>query len=122
LQSLLPWWRLSFTLIQSPNFLNSKLFVALSNYGIYQSLNNGISWSLSIGIPSISCFANLKEDLFAANVWVVRFNQTRAALVAPTALPVNTPTYWGRLAMPLAQTALGGRSHLPEQLAASHVP
>jgi len=64
----------------------------------------------------------LKEGLFAANVWVARSNQTQVALDAPAALLVNTPTYWGQLAMPLAQIALGGRSHLREQLDVLHVP
>lgn len=44
---------------------NSKLFVALSSYGIYESTNNGNSWTFSIGVPNIRSFANLGETLFA---------------------------------------------------------
>lgn len=108
------------------HFLNSKLFVALSNYGIYQSLNNGISWSLSIGTPSISCFANLKEDLFAGGAdgvyhlsndsWVKLRNisgQVKGLLVKGDTLFACSPTQGISLSTDRGQTWKFNNERLP---------
>lgn len=43
-----------------------KLFVALSNYGIYRSDNDGATWQLAAGISRINDFESIGSEFFAA--------------------------------------------------------
>ncbi len=51
--------------ITAIGYFDNTLLVALSNYGIYRSANDGGSWSLVAGIARLNSFVKHKNHLFA---------------------------------------------------------
>lgn len=60
--------------ITSIGYFDNTLLVALSNYGIYRSDNEGGSWSLATGIARISSFAKHRNQLVAGGVSGIYFS------------------------------------------------